>query len=247
MADSVLDLLTVVLVRPRNPLNIGAAARAMSNFGASSLRLVNPYAVAFREARSAVGASNLLKQAEEFRNVADAVADCSLVVGTTAVRNRALQQPLRHLEHRTAGLIRRRLPNGRVALLFGSEKIGLTNEDFTHCHWLLTIPTREKHISMNLGQSVAVCLYELARSAPRTRAAKSVLELATAGTNEQIAGALLNALRDSGYVKPGTEAVCEKKVRRLILRLNLEAMDAKVLLGMVRQIVWKLRHDRSSG
>lgn len=219
----------------------------MSNFGASCLRLVNPYAVAFREARSAVGASTLLKQAEEFTSVAAAVADCSLVVGTTAVRNRALQQPLRRLDQRTAAVIRKRLPDGRVALLFGSEKIGLTNEDFTHCHWLLTIPTQENHISMNLGQSVAVCLYALARSATRTRAAKPTLELATAGTNEQIAGALLHALRDSGYVKPGTEAVCEKKVRRLILRLNLEAMDAKVLLGMVRQIVWKLCHDRTNG
>jgi tRNA C32,U32 (ribose-2'-O)-methylase TrmJ len=80
----------VVLVRPRNPLNIGAAARAMSNFGARHLRLVNPYAAGFREARSAVGASALLNNALEFDSVAEAVADCSLVVGTTAVRNRAL-------------------------------------------------------------------------------------------------------------------------------------------------------------
>ena len=80
--------LRVVLVATRNPLNLGAAARAMSNFGFAHLRVVNPYDVAFREARSAVGAAALLADAEEFTSVADAVADCTLVVGTTAVRHR---------------------------------------------------------------------------------------------------------------------------------------------------------------
>jgi len=234
-----LERLVVVLVRTRNPLNIGAAARAMSNFGVGELRLVNPYGVAFREARSAVGAAELLKKAEEFKTVADAIADCALVVGTTAVRNRALQHPLRRLD-RAATAIHEQLQSGRVALLFGSEKIGLTNEDFSHCHWLLNIPTVEGHISMNLGQAVAVCLYELARS----RTAETVsdpTEPATAGAIEKISEGLLEALHASGYVKPGNDSVAEKKVRHLLLRLNLQAMDAKVFLGMVRQIVWKLR------
>ena len=74
-----------MLVATRNPLNLGAAARAMSNFGFPCLRVVNPYAVAFREARSAVGATELLANAEEYASVAEAVADCTLVVGTTAV------------------------------------------------------------------------------------------------------------------------------------------------------------------
>src|ERR1700720_3788436 len=82
--------LRVVLVESRNPLNIGAAARAMSNFGFLHLRVVNPYEAAFREARSAVGAAELLANAEEYRTVAEAVADCTLVVGTTAVRHREL-------------------------------------------------------------------------------------------------------------------------------------------------------------
>ena len=239
-----LDALVVVLARPRNPLNIGAAARAMSNFGARRLRLVNPYAVAFREARSAVGASSILKSAEEFKTVAEAIADCALVLGTTAVGNRALQLPLKRLNQPTGNAIRKRLQTGRVALLFGSEKIGLTNEDFSHCHWLLSIPTQETHISMNLGQAVAVCLYELARGMPEKPAPNKV-ELATAGDAEQITGALLEALRISGYIKPGTAALFEKKARRLIRRLNLEAYDAKLLLGMVRQVVWKLRQEES--
>ncbi len=235
-----MDGLVVVLVRPRNPLNIGAAARAMSNFGAHRLRLVNPYAVAFREARSAVGASELLRKAEEFKTIAEAVADCSLVVGTTAVRNRVLHHLLHQLDRRSSRAIGRHCQSGRVALLFGSEKIGLTNEDFSHCHWLLHVPTSEDHISMNLGQAVAVCLYELARS-PAPKSEKRPTQLATAEVNEQITETLLDALHHSGYVKPGTDAVTEKKVRRLVLRLKLGAMDAKVLLGMARQIVWKLR------
>src|SRR5258706_15608051 len=86
--------LRVVLVAPRNPLNIGAAAGAMSNFGASELRLVNPYEVAFREARSAVKSQHVLAAAREFPSLAEAVADCSLVVGTTAKGPRALEHPL---------------------------------------------------------------------------------------------------------------------------------------------------------
>ena len=93
-----LDHLRVVLVATRNPLNIGAAARAMSNFGVRRLRVVNPYDAAFREARSAVGASGLLAKAEQYENVAEAVADCKLVVGTTAATRRELQHRLLRLD-----------------------------------------------------------------------------------------------------------------------------------------------------
>lgn len=242
--SSSLNGLTVVLVHPRNPLNIGAAARAMSNFGVSELRLVNPYALAFREARSAVGASTLLKKAEEFETLSEAIADCSLVVGTTAVRDRVLQQPLRVLGEDSGTLIRDHLQIGRVGLLFGSEKFGLSNDDFSHCHWLLTIPTREQHISMNLGQAVAVCLYELARSSRPSEPPQENSEPAKAGDLELITSGLYEILKTSGYVKPGNDAISEKKTRRLMLRLNFQAIDAKVFLGMVRQIVWKLRQIR---
>lgn len=232
----------MVLVRPRNPLNIGAAARAMSNFGPRHLRLVNPYAVAFREARSAVGASALLNNAQEFDSVAEAVADCSLVVGTTAVRDRALRHSVRRLNDESASAIRTALRTGKVALLFGSEKIGLTNADFSHCHWLLTIPTAEQNISMNLGQAVAVCLFGLSRNEV-DEAVPPPIEPAASGEIEKITQGLYESLKISGYVKPGNDAVSEKKVRRLLLQFNLQAMDAKVLLGMVRQIVWKLRQE----
>jgi len=178
------DRLRVVLVAARNPLNIGAAARAMSNFGIPHLRVVNPYHAAFREARSAVGAADLLANAEEYKTVAEAVADCPLVVGTTAVGHRELQHPLRRLEQ-GARLIGKQLASSRVALLFGSEKFGLSNAALSHCHWLMRIPTCEANISMNLGQAVAVCLYELVRDGDAIAAAPPEKpEPATAGDVE---------------------------------------------------------------
>jgi tRNA/rRNA methyltransferase len=226
-----------VLVATRNPLNIGAAARAMSNFGFLRLRVVNPYAVAFREARSAVGASAVLASAEEYKSVAEAVADCTLVVGTTAVGPRELRHPLRRLEY-GARLIRKQMGSGRVALLFGSERVGLSNQELSHCHWLMNIPTREAHRSMNLGQSVAVCLYEVVRdlkAAGRQQKPKP----AAAGEVERITTVLLEALRVSGYLKPG--ASNEAQVRRLVRHLNVPAADTELWLGLLRQILWKIR------
>jgi len=232
------DRLCVVLVATRNPLNIGAAARAMSNFGFTHLRLVNPWEASFREARSAVGATPVLSAAQEYTNVADAVADCTLVVGTTSVGRRELQHRVHSLDA-AAPLIRKRLRSGRVALLFGSEKVGLSNADLSHCHWLLRIPTRVEHRSMNLGQAVAVCLYELARgSGPRLAAEKQ--SPASVGEAERITAVLLQALRSSGYLMPRSAALDEEKLRRLVRRLRLSSHDAELVLGMLRQILWKL-------
>ena len=239
------DHLRVVLVAARNPLNIGAAARAMSNFGFRHLRVVNPYEAAFREARSAVGAAKLLASAEEYKTVAEAVADCTLVVGTTAVRHRELQHPLRGLEY-GARLIRKQLAKNRVALLFGSEKFGLSNAALSHCHWLMRIPTCEENISMNLGQAVAVCLYELVRDGKTARQTEKV-ERPTAQELERITTTLLEAMRGSGYLDRRPIADVEERMRRLVRRLNLPARDAVVWLGILRQIVWKLRsRDRLS-
>jgi TrmH family RNA methyltransferase len=251
-ANSESDRLRVVLVAPRNPLNIGAAARAMSNFGFFHLRVVNPYELAFREARSAVGAEPLLAKAEEFKTVAEAVEDCTLVVGTTAVGLRQLQHPVRRLDQ-AARLLRKHLVGGLVAVLFGSEKRGLTNEDFSHCHWLLRIPTREEHRSMNLGQAVAVCLYELACD-PQAVSKPEKHIAAAAADLERLTALLLDALRSSGYLKsiPGglqnrrSAAPTDEKIRRLVHRLNLSAKDAELTLGILRQILWKSQQDDKS-
>jgi len=239
IGDDLGSNLRVVMVATRNPLNLGAAARAMANFGFSRLRVVKPYDVAFREARSAVGAAPLLKAAEEFPAVADAVGDCRLVVGTTSVGHRELQHSIRRLEY-GARLIRAALAKGPVALLFGSEKFGLSNEDLSHCHWLMRIPTVSADLSMNLGQAVALCLYELARDPKAAAARPGKIQAASAAETEQVTALLLDALRRSGYVNPRIAASTEEKVRRLVRRLSLSARDAPVLLGMLRQILWKL-------
>ena len=210
----------------------------MSNFGFRHLRVVSPYDPAFREARSAVGASAMLSNAEEYKSVSDAVADCTLVVGTTAAGQRALQHPLKRLEY-GARLIRKRLGSGHVALLFGSERVGLSNQDLSHCHWLLRIPTQEANISMNLGQAVAVCLYELVRNGRAAQQPQS-LKPATAAEIERITMLLLDALRASGYIKPRRAVSTEENVRRLVRRLNLSTRDVEFWLGILRQIKWKM-------
>jgi tRNA/rRNA methyltransferase len=235
------DRLRVVLVDARNPLNIGAAARAMSNFGFLHLRVVNPYDVAFQNARSAVGAADLLAKAEKFDTVAEAVADCTLVVGTTAVGHRDLQHPLHRLEP-GARVIRRHLAKDRCALLFGSEKFGLSNRDMSHCDWLMHIPTREEHFSMNLGQAVAVCLYELKRDS-RARIKSEKGSPASSAEVERIYDTLLTAIQASGYPKLNTSDTFQGAVRRMVRRLRLHTGDAEFLLGMLRQIVWKLKKN----
>ena len=233
------DHLRVVLVRARNPLNIGAAARAMSNFGFGHLRLVSPYELAFREARSAVGAAELLRQAEVFDSVSEAVRDCTLVVGTTAAERRELQHPLRRLEY-GGRLVRAHLAAAPAAVLFGSEKHGLSNDDMAHCDWLLRIPTREEHGSMNLGQAVAVCLYELIRNPRAAGRSPKAPAAAPSGDIERITGMLEEALEASGYLNPLTRASSHNKLLRLVRRMHLTARDAVVWQGMLRQILWKL-------
>jgi tRNA/rRNA methyltransferase len=252
LSQAELDRVVVVLVATRNSLNIGAAARAMSNFGFSHLRLVRPWDPSFLEAReaerSAVGAGDLLARAVVFPSVAEAVANCTLVLGTTAVTaggRRDLQHPLDGLKA-SAELAHAHLKNSeaRVALLFGSEKTGLTNDDLSHCHRLLRIPTREEHISMNLGQAVAICLYELMRTGkdenePDHDAAQPAP--ASADEVERLTVMILEALQSSGYIAPGGEAATGEKLHRNLRRFALTRQDAQLALGMARQILWKLR------
>jgi tRNA/rRNA methyltransferase len=211
----------------------------MSNFGFTHLRVVNPYAPAFRDAVSAVGAADVLASAEQYKNIADAVADCTLVVATSAVGQRKVEHPLERLEQ-GARRIRKHLRTGRVAILFGSEKIGLTAKQMSHAHFLIRIPTVEKNISMNLGQAVAVCLYEIVRD-PRAAKTQEESTLASAEELERITLKLLEAMRGSGYLARRPIADVEERMRRLVRRLKLPARDAVVWFGILRQIVWKQR------
>jgi tRNA/rRNA methyltransferase len=264
-----LDRIHIVLVRARNPNNIGAAARAMHDFGLRHLRVVNDFPVPFESARSAVDASEVLANAVACTTLAEAVADCTLVVGTTAVGERDLQHPLLPLAEAAPRLraeLRRNTGSdgnpARIALLFGSEKTGLSNEEMSHCNWLLTIPMQPyeslRHASMNLGQAVAVCLYELVRDesepqkvsrdepqpqSPTSGPANSPAAESptTAADLERLTTLLAETLEKSGYLRRHP-ANCESvQLRRLLRRMAADANDASIWTGIFRQLLWKLR------
>jgi tRNA/rRNA methyltransferase len=208
----------------------------MSNFGFFDLRLIDAYGVAYREAKSAVNASPVLEAAREFGSLPEALADCSLVVGTGSADHRTLRHRLVRLDAAVPDI---GANGGRTAIVFGSEKFGLGTGDLDHCHWILRIPTRGEHGSMNLGQAVAVTLYELIRD--ESAVAPVLHHQADAASLARFESLLLDALAESGY---GRTPATEGKVRRLIRRLAIPPHDSDVWQGMLRQILWKLRDNR---
>lgn len=231
------DRIAIVLVGARNPLNIGAAARAMANFGFSDLRIANAYTESFRRARSAVGAGEILTRAREYASLAEALADCTFVLGAAMPERR---QPA-HAAYTPAEcrpLVTEHLaqsPQHRVAVLFGSEKTGLGNGDLSHCHALLSIPTWPAQPSMNLGQAVAVCLYALAIPAEAPPIPPGSAPAATDAELSRLTQALLDLLHTSGYLRD--EGVKNEAAARLIRRLHLSSADSTLLLGMLRKVL----------
>lgn len=234
-----------MLVRARNPNNIGAVARAMHDFGFPTLRIVNEYAMPLEGARSAIDASAILHSATTYATVADAVADCTRVIGTTAVGERDLNHPLLALRSAAPEIISTVSDQASVAILFGSEKTGLSNDELSHCNLLLTIPmfqhTDSRHPSMNLGQAVAVCLYELVRERPLPRPSGTP-EDASNAEQERLTMLLSELLEVSEYTRhhPANSTLVD--LRRLVLRLRVTRPDIPVWMGILRQALWKLRN-----
>lgn len=263
------DRVEVVLISPRNPLNIGAAARAMANFGFSRLAVVAPYAPHWREARSAIGAPELLKNAKETESLADAVAGCTLVLGTGTLTYRKPEQRVVRLPDLTP-LVRLEMKRrGRMALVFGPEKHGLRREDLSLCHLLVEIPTNERQPSMNLGQAVAVCLYELASRGFTAREElpdedggaapwqqKEIVgkgyetfvvdstdtpEAAAASDRlELLAGVVERAMVAADYSPASMREANRHDLRLLLRRLALTERDTRRILGLFRRILWRL-------
>jgi tRNA/rRNA methyltransferase len=240
-----LDRIEIVLVKPRNPLNIGAAARAMANFGFTRLSVVAPYEPHWRDAQSAVGAESLLQNARRTESLADAVKDCTLVIGTGTLVHRKAEQPvvaLPDLRPRVASELSR---DGRIALVFGSEKRGLTRDDLACCHLLAVIPTHPKQPSMNLGQAVAVCLYEVA-----ARAGAPVLlgpenpdqHPATSGELDRLAGVIDDVMLACRYSPAAMREANQHDLRLLLRRLAFNETDSRRALGVFRRILHKLKH-----
>ena len=248
LSDEQRNRVCVVLVRARNPSNIGAVARAMYDFGFDDLRVVSDYPVPLAGARSAVDAAAVLTGAREFATVADAVADCSLVVGTTAGGRRVPEHPLYALAEGGARVYARLEQAGQcVALLFGSEKTGLSRDELSYCNWTMTIPmfarTDARHPSMNLGQAAAVCLYELVRS-EIPPAAAAADPAATAGDLDRLTELLNELLEQSEYSRRHPASGDPALLRRLLRRMQLDTVDAAMWMGILRQALWKIRGDK---
>jgi tRNA/rRNA methyltransferase len=244
------DQLEVVLVSPRNPLNIGAAARAMANFGFSRLHVAAPFAPHWREAKSAVGAPSVLEHAQESCSLADALAGCSFVAGTGTLTHRKPEQPVVPLHELAPTLTRELACGGRVALVFGPEKHGLTRDDLSRCHVLVEIPTDPRQPSMNLGQAVAVCLYELSR--PRPSPAVQFPELAgkdaaaTSASLDRLADLIEEAMAAANYSPRTMQEANRHDLRLLLRRMHLSALDTRRILGLFRRILWSLQHRQST-
>lgn len=236
------DRFDIVLVSPRNPLNIGAAARAMANFGFARLTVVAPYEPHWREAQSAVGAEELLQNARRTQCVAEAVAGCTLVVGTGTLTHRKAEQPVVPLPELPAHIQRALDANGRAALVFGPEKRGLTRDDLSWCHLLAEIPTDPRQPSMNLGQAVAVCLYELTirLHAPRPTEADAHPQASSAEL-DLLSEVIDQLMVSSDYSPLEMREANRHDVRLLLRRLAWTRPDARRALGFFRRLLHRLK------
>jgi len=228
--------LRIVLVRPQYSGNIGAVARAMRNMGLRELTLVNPAPVHREQAdMMAVHARSVLDEMSIQSSLRTAVGDCGLVIGTTcrsglyrdnAVHPRAL-----------ASYIVAMARENRVALVFGPEESGLTNDDLRFCHRLITIPTDAAYTSLNIAQAVLLCCYEVFLAA-QEETVPAGYPLAIAEQQELMYEKLKQALLRIGFLHRDNPEHIMFALRRILGRTGLEERDVRILLGMARQIDW---------
>ena len=226
----------IVLVRPRGSGNIGSIARAMKNLGARELAIVGPARTRSFWARAmAVHGRDILSKAKLYGTLRDAVADCTLVIGTTCRGGlyRRHSQPPRAI----AGQIVAAARAGKVALIFGPEDHGLSNEDLEHCQRLLTIPSHPEYRSLNVAQAAVICLYEiyLASLAP---AEESGIQPAAAEQIARLFDRMKTSLLKIGFLDSENPAHMLLALRRIFGRAELEEKDVRILTGLFRQIEW---------
>lgn len=263
LSESQRERIDVVLVSPRNPLNIGAVARAMANFGFKHLTVVDPYEPHWREARSAVGAPDLLENAQQTPSLSDAVRHCTLVLGTGTLTHRKPEQQVVRLNEISPLVTRELASGGRIAVVFGPEKHGLTRGDLSYCQALVEIPTDPLQPSMNLGQAAAVCLYELAIRQTPTIPGPQVFEtdpksdlpvdesyivpepVPNSGNLEILAGLIEQVMVAANYSPKTMQGANRHDMRLMLRRLNLSAQDVRRSLGLFRRILRQLQRDPS--
>lgn len=228
-----------VLNRPRNPKNIGAAARGMANFGFRDLAVVKPYAPIWRETRSAVRASDVIKKAKRFNSLKAALKSSHLVIGTSAGSRRGAggqwigPDELKKILWESS--------RKSVALLFGSEKSGLSNEDLAHCHYILKLPTAPDCPSMNLAQAVAVVAYTISLGETTPLPPPDESDPVTVENVERLIMQALAACTSAGLLKGWDPVRSEARLRKAFYRWNLNSVDIAMLHGIFRWINRKSR------
>jgi tRNA/rRNA methyltransferase len=236
-----------VLVRPQMGENIGAAARAMWNFGLDRMRVVaprdgwpNPRAVAM-----ASGAGRLLDDATLHDDLPGAIADCDFVLATTA-RPRGLTKDIWSPEAAMAEVARRGAAGQRVAVLFGPERAGLENDDIVRANGIITVPVNPDFPSLNLAQCVLLTAYEWRRATADAVPRETELaggDWASHLEVEKLAEHYEQRLTDAGFFFPEPKAEGMKRsLRNLWSRMPLTRADTQILHGILRQMVrWKDR------
>ena len=223
----------VVLARPSHPGNIGAAARAMKTMGFHDLRLVQPKS--FPDAHSqalASGALDVLEGARVFDSLEQAIADSVLAVGFSS-RSRDLSHAPRALREAAPDILGA-AANGPVALVFGNETFGLTNEELARCQLLAMIPANPQYMSLNLAAAVQVACYELSSAAARFDApSDQPRNPATVGEIEGYYAHLERAMIDAGFLDPAQPKRLMERIRRLYARAGLEREEVQFLRGML--------------
>ena len=233
---SSLDHLSVVLVETQSAGNIGSAARAMKNLGLSRLVLVNPQTALTDEARHlACGADDILANAQRAETLPEALASCHLAVGTSS---RSVEWiPTVLLPSELAQRLTEFSTDQRVALVFGPERTGLTNEHLQHCQWLMTIPTNPEFDSMNLAHAVAVVAYEIHKQFA-TRPVGRDLQRADLEQVEDFASGLQRCLDEIGFLNQQNPQQVMFTLRQMLSRACLEERDVSILRGILRQWSW---------
>lgn len=229
--------IAIVLVRTSHPGNIGAAARAMRTMGLTNLRLVAPERFPHREASAmAAGADDVLEQAQLFDSLEEAVADCHWVMGCTARRRSVASD---EFDPRTAAArIWDAVARGPVALVFGCERTGLSNEELQHCHASVHIPSVADFSSLNLAAAVQVLAWEVRREALARADVGPAMVLSedeTPATVAQLEGMfehLEQMLEDIDFHKGRSPARVMRRLRQLLLRAEPDQREVRVLRGI---------------
>lgn len=237
------DQFAFVLFKPQSAGNIGASARAIKNMGFTDLRLVAPGPMNDREAVAmAVHADDVLASARTFPDLASALADCSIAVGTTSRRGgyRARAQPLRPAAAELGALSH----SNKIALVFGREDRGLTNREIKLCNRLITIPTAPEYPSLNLAQAVVVVAYELMTASNEASAARTAagdaprIAVAPVKESEAMLSRLADALVSIGFIPNENPDHIMFALREIFGRSGLTAREVEILNGMARQMRW---------